>query len=115
MSKPKSCIAVAEAREFHDNWLKTRAVFIEKELGATDSCEFLFSVDELQKFLDYVKAGTKKHEPGIRVYLAAYSTDKSEKATVFLAPTLGIQAGSENNYDLEPLNKSVQGWPPKNY
>lgn len=115
MSKPINCISVTEARELQSNWLKTRAVFIEKELGAPDTCEFLFSVEELQEFLDYVKAGAENHTPGIRVYFAAYGLDKTEKATVFLAPTLGVTAGSENNYDLKPLNRSIQGFPPKNY
>ncbi|QAA81327.1 hypothetical protein EI546_06105 [Aequorivita sp. H23M31] len=116
MSKPPlNCITVSEARKFHDNWLKTRALYIEKGLGSPDVCEFLFTVDELQQFLDYVKAGTEKHEPGIRIYLAAYGTDKSEKATLFLAPTLGTKAGAENNYNLDPLNKGIQGWPPKKY
>ena len=115
MSKPSNCITVAEARQLHENWIKTRSLYIEKGLGAPDTCEFLFSVEELQKFLDYVKAGTENHKPGIRVYFAAYDSEKSRKATVFFAPTLGITSDSKNNYDLEPFNNGLQGIPPKNY
>ena len=115
MSKPLKCITVEEARQLQNNWVETRDLYIEEGLGSTDTREFLFSVEELQEFLDYVKAGTEKYTPGIRIYFAAYNSNGSEKATVFLAPTLGVIAGSENNYDLESLNRGVQGWPPKNY
>lgn len=115
MSKPSNCIPVSEARQLQSNWVNSRAKFIEKEMGAPDACEFLFTVEELQEFLDYVKAGTGKETPGIRVYFAAYGTDNSSKATVFLAPTLGITADAACNYELQPLNKGVSGWPPKKY
>lgn len=115
MKKPSNCITVTEARELQDNWIKTRAVYIEKDLGTPDTREFLFSVEELQEFLDYVKAGSENHTPGIRIYFGAYGTGKADKATVFLAPTLGVTVGSENNYKLEPLNRSLQGMPPKTY
>ncbi len=115
MKKPFNCITVAEAKELQDNWMKTRALYIEKELGAPDCCEFLFSVEELQAFLDYVKAGSGNQTPGIRIYFGAYGTGKRDKATVFLAPTLGVTVGSENNYKLEPINRSLQGMPPKIY
>lgn len=115
MSKPANCITVAEARQLNENWIGTRALYVEEGMGSPDTREFLFSVEVLQEFLDYVKAGTKEYEPGIRVYFAAYGPDESNKSTVFLAPTLGVDVDSENNYDLQPLNRSVQGWPPKNY
>ncbi len=115
MTKPSNCITVTEARELQNNWSITRASLIEKELKTLDSCEFLFSLEELQEFLDYVKAGTQKYEPGIRVYFGAYGSEKFNQATVFLAPTLGVTVGSENNYDLQPLNRGLQGLPPKNY
>lgn len=115
MSKPSNCITVAEARELQDNWVETRAVYIEKEQNSEEIREFLFSVADLQKFLDYVKEGTEGYTPGIRIYIGAYGPSSSNQATVFLAPTLGVTAGCENNYDLEPLNRSIQGFPPKNY
>lgn len=106
---------MAEARRLHDNWVKTRQVYIEEGSGAQDAREFLFSVADLQEFLDYVRAGSEGFEPGIRIYLAASELDGSNKATVFLVPTMGTAADSENNYELQPLNRGVQGWPPKNY
>jgi hypothetical protein len=116
MSKPSNCISVAEARQLQDNWKATRAVDIEAAMGSVDTREFLFSVAELQQFLDYIKAGTGRGPPpGVRIYFAAYDNATSDKATVFLAPTNGITAGSPNNYNLEPLNKSLSGFPPKNY
>lgn len=115
MSKPSNCITVAEARQLQDNWVATRAVDIERALGSEDTREFLFSVAELEQFLAYVKAGSGSMNPGIRIYFGAYDNATSDKATVFLAPTNGITAGSPNNYNLEPLNRSISGFPPKNY
>ncbi len=116
MSKPSNCITVAEARQLQNNWVATRAVDIEVAMGTVDTREFLFSVEEIQQFLNYIKAGSIGTEnPGVRIYFAAYDTDASDKATVFLAPTLGVTAGSPNNYLLEPLNRTVSGFPPTNY
>ena len=116
MSKPSKCITVAQAKQLQENWVVTRAKDIERAMGSEDTREFLFSVAELQQFLDYIKEGSETgSQPGVRIYLAAYDNDASDKATVFLAPTLGITPGASNNYDLEPLNKSVSGFPPKNY
>jgi len=116
MSKPSNCITVAEARQLQDNWVATRAVDIERAQGSPDTREFLFSVAELQQFLDYIKAGTGLGaQPGVRIYFAAYDSATNDKATVFLAPTNGVTAGATNNYSLEPLNKGIAGFPPKNY
>jgi hypothetical protein len=115
MSKPINCITVAEARQLQDNWVATRAVEIERGMGSEDTREFLFSVAELQQFLDYVKTGSGSLNPGIRIYLGAYDNNITDKATVFLAPTMGVALGVANDYSLEPLNKSMNGWPPKNY
>lgn len=116
MSKPSNCITVAAARQLQDNWKATRAVDIEAAMGAVDTREFLFSVAELQQFLDYIKAGSGMGaQPGVRIYFAAYDNPTNDKATVFLAPTNGITAGAPNNYSLEPLNQSLSGFPPKNY
>lgn len=115
MSAPLKCITVAEAKELQDNWMATRAQQIERGMGVQDTREFLFSVAELQEFLDYVKTGSTNLNPGVRIYFAAYDNDSTDKATVFLAPTNEASVDSENNYNLKPLNRGIQGWPPKNY
>ncbi len=116
MSKPSNCITEAEARQLQNNWVATRAVDIEQAMGSPDTREFLFSVAELQQFLDYIKAGSGMGaQPGVRIYFAAYDNATNDKATVFLAPTSGVTAGSPNNYNLQPLNKSITGFPPTNY
>ncbi len=115
MSKPSKCITVAEARQLQDNWVATRAVDIEKSVGFVDTREFLFSVAELEEYLAYVKAGSASLNPGIRIYFGAYDNDVTDKATVFLAPTLGTTSGAANDYTLEALNKALGGFPPKIY
>lgn len=116
MLKPKNCITVSEARQLQDNWVATRALDIEKAQGSVDTREFLFSVAELQQFLDYIKAGSDVVAPsGVRIYIGAYDNDSSDKATVFLVPTVGTSAEAKNNYNLQPLNQGLAGFPPKNY
>ncbi len=115
MPKPSNCITVAEAKQLQNNWKATRAVDIEVAMGSPDTREFLFSVAELQQFLDYIREGSETLNPGIRIYFAAYDNDLTDKATVFLAPTLGVTANSPNNYKLEPFNKGITGFPPTNY
>ncbi|HLW33372.1 MAG TPA: hypothetical protein VKX40_14010 [Aequorivita sp.] len=115
MSVPLKCITVTEAKDLQDNWIATRAVQIERGMGSQDTREFLFSVEELQEFLNYVTAGSTTPNPGIRIYFAAYDNETSDKATVFLAPTNGTNAGAENNYNLRPFNRGIQGFPPKSY
>lgn len=116
MSKPSNCIPVSQARQLQDNWVSTRALDIERAQGTEDTREFLFSVAELQEFLDYIKKESDVNTPpGVRIYFGAYDTDSTDKATVFLAPTLGTTDGAENNYKLQPLNQGITGFPPKNY
>lgn len=118
MSKPAKCIPVDSARALQDNWVATRQPEIDRTLGYIDTREFFYSVEELEEFLNYVKEESKKQDitnPGIRIYFGAYNNDKSNKATVFLAPTKGDDKNSDNNYDIDPFNLNQGGWPPKNY
>ncbi|WP_310991748.1 hypothetical protein [Aequorivita marina] len=116
MSTPINCITVAEARELQDNWVATRAKTIEQAQGYKDSREFLFSVAELEEFLEYIKKQSDSTSPpGVRIYFGAYDNDASNKATVFLVPTNGTSLGAENNYSLRPLNQGLTGFPPVIY
>lgn len=115
MSKSSAFITVEEARELQGNWISTRAADIEKARGKEDVREFLFSVEELQGFLDYIKNESTSKTPGVRIYLAAYDEKNKDEATVFLAPTLGVLIDSENDYNLQPINRALSGWPPRNY
>lgn len=127
--KPKKCISVEEARELHDNWCENRKKHLEKCLGHEDDREFWWSVEELEEYLEYVKAESKEqgiNDPGIRIYLGAYSkgTCKMGKgySTLFMTPTgssvrsLGKDGGNaQNNYDIAPFNGGGAGRPPDDY
>jgi hypothetical protein len=116
--RPDKCISVSAAKVLHAKWISTRAVAIAEALGSEDTRDFVYSVDEMQEFLDYVKDESVKlgiDNPGIRIYFAAYSADDSNKATVFLAPTIGTDGSSPNNYGIDPLNVVSGGWPPNTY
>ncbi|GAA0728090.1 hypothetical protein GCM10009430_36870 [Aquimarina litoralis] len=129
VQKPQKCINVEEARELHDNWCKNRGKRLQKKLGFEDAREFHWTVAELEEYLAYVKqesADQGINDPGIRVYLGAYSKGKCKRgigrATVFFAPTgsrvggLGKDGGSpENNYDIEPFNGGGDGEPPHSF
>ncbi|MEZ4817256.1 MAG: hypothetical protein R2776_04710 [Flavobacteriaceae bacterium] len=118
MAKPTKCISVSEARDLQNNWNATRASEIQKTQGYTDAKDFTFNLEELQEFIDYVRDESGKQgisTPGIRIYFAAYNTLQNNKATVFLAPTKGIESDSENNYEIDPLNRNQGGFPPNVY
>lgn len=115
MQKTSAYITEAEARELQQNWIKTRAADIKIGRGKEDVREFLFSVEELQNYLNYIKEKSTSNNPGVRIYLAAYSDKANSEATIFLAPTKGVLPDSENDYDIQPINKAVNGWPPRNY
>src|SRR5690625_1983808 len=115
MKKTKNTISIEEARNLKDNWGSTRGQDIENGRGFEDTREFMVSVSELMDYLNYVKANSSDLNSGIRIYLGAYDNQESNKTTVFLAPTKGVHLGAENDYGIEPLNKTTSGWPPKNY
>lgn len=120
MAKPDKCISVQQARDLHDNWVSTREGSITAmRNGTQDTREFLWSVSELEEYLEYVKSESKKqgfNSPGIRVYLGAYNDNQSTNATVFFAPTEdAASAGAKNNYNIDAYNLGTAGWPPKNY
>ena len=118
MAIPAKCITETEARQLQDNWVSTRAVDIENGQGYIDTREFFYTVAELEEYLAYVKAQSKKQgylAAGIRIYFAAYNNTLSNKATVFLAPTTGTASSSANNYNIQPFNHASGGIPPKVY
>ena len=118
MAKPTKCVSVEEARKLQDNWVATRSTHIQRAEGSEDCREFVYSVKELEEYLDYVKEESTKQgidAPGIRIYFGAYNTEKSDKATIFLAPTEGGDSEDDNNYNIDPFNFGTGGWPPKTY
>ncbi|PHS64049.1 MAG: hypothetical protein COB12_08675 [Flavobacterium sp.] len=118
MTKPKNCIPVADAKVLQANWNNNQAKDIEKATGTKDVCAVTFNIDQLQQFIDYVKAESAIKgidSPGIRVYFAAYNDKESNKATVFLNATESDDGNSANNYGIDPLNLGSNRWPPYAY
>ncbi len=115
MSDLESMITIEEARQLFENWQNSRAQVIADELGESDAHEFLFSLSELEQYLQYVRANSSVVNPGIRIYLGAYGESGGNKATVFLIPTKGTQASSENDYDLKAINRGLAGVPPRSF
>ncbi|HKL36867.1 MAG TPA: hypothetical protein VJ899_11305 [Salegentibacter sp.] len=128
MKKPKKCISVEEARKEQDEWVNTRGKEIQRGQGYEDTREFWYSVDELQEYLDYVREKSKEQgveKPGIRFYLGAYPKTKEKKSytTMFLSPTKEASGDTAtsgedsdpNNYEIEPMNITHGGYPPKDY
>ena len=116
MAVPANCISEQKARELHDNWVATREPAIKQALGDFDTREFVFSVAELEEFLQYIKDESGGIlNPGVRIYFAAYKGENNDKATVFLSPTKGPNKDSDDNYELKSLDFVGGGWPPKSY
>lgn len=83
MERPTKCITTVKARTLQDTWIKTRAQAIEGALGYEDTREFVFSVSELQEYLDYVREKSREqgfNNPGIRIYSASYPEADGEKS-----------------------------------
>lgn len=125
MEKPKKCISVSEARELQNIWKKSRGKEIERGQGYEDTRDFWYSIAELEEYLNYVKEKSAEQgvkNPGIRIYLSAYPKKEQKKSytTIFLAATKeenteAAEGGDVNNYEIEPLNDSAGGIPPKDY
>ncbi len=118
MTKPRNCITVLEAKALQKNWNDNQAKDIEKAMGSKDVCAVTFNIDQLQQFIDYVKSESTKQSidnPGIRIYFAAYNSEKDNKATVFLNATESDDGNSANNYGIDPLNFGNGEWPPHAY
>jgi hypothetical protein len=117
MAKPQNCIPVQEAKDMYENWQKSRGKDLKAE-GYKDVNDFTFSLAEMQEFVEYVAEESSKAgilNPGIRIYFAATGQDTQSTASVFLAPTTGTNSNSGNNYNIEPLNRGTNGWPPNAY
>lgn len=128
MPRPLKCVTVEEARKLQDQWKETRGKEIARAQKYEDTREFWYSVDELQEYLDYVKEKSAEQgveKPGIRIYFGAYPGKGNEKSysTIFLSPTyeksdsthLTEEDGGDNNYEIDPLNNSNGGYPPREY
>lgn len=118
MTKPKKCIPVSEAKTLQKRWMDTRAIAIDAARGSQDASDFTFSLTDLEEYVKYVRDESTKqniNDPGVRIYFAAYDDAKSTKATVFLAPTVGVDVDDANNYNIDPLNRGGNGWPPNKY
>lgn len=128
MERPSKCITVTKAKELQKVWEETRGREIAQARGYQDTREFWYSIDELQEYLDYVReksAEQKVENPGIRIYFGAYPEQGKDKSysTIFLSPTKGgekiVESSEggidENNYEIDPLNTSTGGYPPRKY
>lgn len=128
MERPGKCITVEEARELQKTWKETRGREIQRGQGYEDCCEFWYSVTELEEYIKYVKEKSEEqgiNNPGLRIYLGAYPSQGRKKglSTIFIAPTKDeaeiaddeSQTYRLNNYSIDPMNDSQQGWPPTEY
>lgn len=118
MLKPKNCIPVVDAQALQKNWNDNQAIDIEKARGTQDVIAVTFNIDQLQEFINYVKAESKTegiNSPGIRVYFAAKDSLNGGNATVFFTASENDGGNSKNNYNIDPLNLGNGGYPPKAY
>lgn len=120
-------VTVAKAKKLQKKWWDTRLNVTTNGETHEDTCQFHFTVEELQNYLDEVK--TKSLEqgvdtPGINIWFGAYdeTADKPSLATVFLAATKRIKSeNSELEFDdvandeIEPFNNGAGLWPPLGY
>ncbi|APU66905.1 MAG: hypothetical protein VX712_00705 [Bacteroidota bacterium] len=128
MPRPTKCISVAEAKALQQEWWDTRLEVTTNGHKHQDTCEFHFSLEELQEFLDYVKeesdaAGIKS--PGINIWFGAYQAKESRPnlSTIFLSATKKKNGEEVDEYgrdydenpEIDPMNDNSGPWPPLQY
>ncbi|MDT0644330.1 hypothetical protein RM553_15940 [Zunongwangia sp. F363] len=123
MAKPLQKISVKAAKELQERWWKTRSKVITDGEEHRDTCEFKFSIAELQEYLDYVKEKSARQgikDPGISIWLGAYAKteEKPGLTTLFFSATKESAAEDcryESNDEIEPSNEITGKWPPEPY
>ena len=118
-------ITIAKAKKLQKKWWETRSLVTTNGIQHEDTCQFHFTVEELQAYLDEVKSKSQGLDtPGINIWFGAYeeTTDKPSLATVFLAPTKKVKSDDPDkeyehvaNDEIEPLNDTTGKWPPNLY
>ncbi len=126
--KPTKCISVQQAKTLQQEWWKTRLEVTTNNNRHKDTCEFHFTLEELQEYLDYVKeasAAAGLSNPGINIWFGAYQAkDKRPSlSTIFLSATKRKNSEAvdesgrdyDENPEIDPLNQNNGPWPPLEY
>ena len=120
-------ITVAKAKQLQKKWWETRSLVTTNGEEHRDTCQFYFTVEELQAYLDEVKSKSLAQGveiPGINVWLGAYEETETTPSlsTVFLAPTKRVKSDDPDkeyedvaNDEIDPLNYGTGKWPPRLY
>ncbi|CAM4117571.1 hypothetical protein [Gillisia hiemivivida] len=120
-------ITVAKAKKLQKKWWDTRSMVTTNGKEHEDTCQFYFTVEELQTYLAEVKTKSLQQgveTPGINIWFGAYdeTADKPSLATVFLAPTKRVKSDDPEmefedvaNDEIEPINETQGKWPPTIY
>ncbi len=120
-------ITVAKAKQLQKKWWNTRLNVTTNGKKHEDTCQFYFTVDELQTFLAEVKTKSLQQgveTPGINIWFGAYDATATEPslATVFFAATKRVKSDDPEleyedvaNDEIEPFNDGSGLWPPGEY
>lgn len=118
-------ITIEKAKKLQKKWWETRSLVTTNGTQHEDTCQFHFTVEELQAYLDEVKTKSEGLDtPGINIWFGAYDATETAPslATVFLAPTKRVKSddpekGFEDvaNDEIDPLNDTTGKWPPNLY
>lgn len=120
-------ITISKAKKLQKKWWDTRLNVVTNGIKHEDTCQFQYSLEELQNYLDEVKRKSLEQgvdSPGINIWLGAYdeTIDKPSLTTVFLTPTKRVNAENTelgyvdiSNDEIEPYNGNGGLWPPLAY
>jgi hypothetical protein len=114
-----------EAKSLCDNFIRKKSNALDQIIGKEDSNAIWFDINDLEKFLIYVKTEAKNQNQkinGVRVYLGSYDENHINKnlanmTTVFLTATIDGENTMGNSDDLKAdvLNMGNSGYPPKRF
>lgn len=77
--RPTQLITKKFAKELHLNFMKYRARIIAKYINKEDANAVWFSVEELEKYIHYIKAKGERtgyNVSGVRFYFGVYPDEK---------------------------------------
>ncbi|MDG3582152.1 MULTISPECIES: hypothetical protein [Galbibacter] len=123
--KPKKCITPKKAQKLEEKFAKTIRKALKKEFGKDFSCEFWWSVDELEEYIKYFKEEAKQKgytDLGLRFSLGMYEDDEKDgdisgfiKPTGTKAETASLKSAAAEPImiqDVDSYNDGYNDWPP---
>ncbi|WP_044398244.1 hypothetical protein [Lacinutrix sp. Hel_I_90] len=114
MPEPKGIITAAEAKKLSDNWKNLRASETDRAAGQPDNCSCWYSFQDMQDFLDLIKA-ENPNVNGVRFYMGVKTSagDPKGLANIFMVPTTEKDGINRDIPNARGMDRGDLGDPPQ--